>query len=166
MAMRNEPILDVPIPGMGMTETLGSRPWENPPQYSTVDEAIDYYLTRMASEEFSTQLLDVLEMGVPVTTLANTIQLSSVMEGVHSVDVGILVMPVLMEMMMLIADSAKIKYSSGLDNPNKLKTRDSLLAKLKEGLKKKTSEDNKKTEDSVLEEPSPDEPKGLMARRV
>ena len=29
--------LDYPIPGQGMTAEVGSRPWQNPPQYTTVE---------------------------------------------------------------------------------------------------------------------------------
>ena len=39
-----------------------------------------------------------MEMGVPLTVLANTIQLASVMEGVHTVDVGILIIPIIVEL--------------------------------------------------------------------
>ena len=88
----------------------------------------------MSSEEFMTQLADTLEMGVPVTTLANVIQMSNAMNGVHNLDVGIMVLPIIMEMIMLIGDSAGIKYTTGLDNPNKIKssnpTRESLLSKV------------------------------------
>ena len=107
--MDEEVMLDGPIPGQSLTAELGARPWQQPSQYSTVEEAIDYYVTRMESEEVTTQLLDVLEMGVPVTTVANAIQSSSVMEGKHTVDVGMIVLPVLIEFISLIADTANIK---------------------------------------------------------
>ena len=91
MTELNQPLLDGPIAGQSLTAEINGRPWLNPPQgLNTVDEAIEYYLDRMSTEEFTDQLVDVLEMGVPVTTLANTIQLGSVMDGVHSVDVGML----------------------------------------------------------------------------
>ena len=45
-----EPKLDAPIPGMSLTHELGARPWQQPAQYTTIDEVIDYYVTRMASE--------------------------------------------------------------------------------------------------------------------
>ena len=54
-------------------------------------------------------------MGIPVTTVANTMQLGSVMEGKHSVDVGMLILPVLVELIMLIGDTAGVKYTSGLE---------------------------------------------------
>ena len=88
-------MFDAPIPGMSLTHELGARPWQSPAQYPTVDKAIEYYLERMSTDEFMDQIADVLEMNVPVTTLANTIQLAGVMDGKHSVDVGMLVMPLL-----------------------------------------------------------------------
>ena len=93
----NEPLHDAPIPGMSLTAELGGRPWQSPAQYTTVDEAVSYYLEKIATDEFSQQLKDILEIGIPITTLANTIQLAGVMDGKHSVDVGMLVMPVIME---------------------------------------------------------------------
>lgn len=166
MPTRNEPLFDAPIPGMSLTHELGARPWQNPPQYTTVDEAIEYYLARMSTEEFNDQLIDIMEMGVPLTSLANMIQMSSVMDGKHSVDVGMLVMPVLIEMMMLIGDSAGIEYDSGLEDPNKVQTRPSLIAKLKKKLqdeKGKPSEEPEEVEPE--EEIMQEETKGLMARR-
>ena len=131
MTELNQPLLDGPIAGQSLTAEINGRPWLNPPQYTTVDETIEYYLDRMSSEEFTDQLVDVLEMGVPVTTLANTIQLGSVMDGVHSVDVGMLVMPFIMEMIMLVGESSDVKYDSGMENPNKGQTRDTMLNKVR-----------------------------------
>lgn len=116
-----EPVLDAPIPGMALTAELGARPWQNPPQYNTVEEALDYYIPRLSSDEVAEQLLDVLEMGVPVTTIANTMQTGGVMEGKHSVDVGMLILPVLIELIMFIGDTAEIEYESGLEKPDNIR---------------------------------------------
>jgi len=173
MTELNQPLLDGPIAGQSLTAEINGRPWLNPPQYTTVDETIEYYLDRMSSEEFTDQLVDVLEMGVPVTTLANTIQLGSVMDGVHSVDVGMLVMPFIMEMIMLVGESSGVEYDSGMENPNKGQTRDTMLNKVrmeleermrqKEGMFIEEDEtvDMEEEEEIVAEE----EPMGLMSRR-
>ena len=121
----------------------------------------------MSLEDFSDQLIDVMEMGVPVTDIANTLQLGGVMEGVHSIDVGILVIPLLIEMMMLIGDSAGVKYDSGLEaNPNKDKMRkskaDKILRKLEQKIDNKEDTVEKET---VEDEPEMNMPTGLMARR-
>lgn len=158
-----EELFDAPIPGMSLTHELGARPWQQPSQFSTVDEAIEYYMSSMTSEEFMEQLIDVLEMGVPVTTIANSMQLSSVMEGRHTVDVGMLVVPLLMELIMMLGDSAGIEYETGLQDPNKKRLRNSQLAKFAVRYKK-TLEDTDLEE--MIEESEGEEPKGLMSRRT
>lgn len=158
-----EEIFDAPIPGMSLTHELGARPWQQPSQFSTVDEAIEYYMVSMTSEEFMEQLIDVLEMGVPVTSIANSMQLSSVMEGKHTVDVGMLVVPLLIELIMMLGDSAGIEYETGLQNPNKNKARDSQLAKY--AMKYKKTLDEVDTKEMVAEKTEDEQPTGLMARR-
>ena len=163
----NAPLLDGPIPGQNLTAELGSRPWQTPPQFTTVEEALDYYIPRLQADEVTEQLLDVLEMGVPVTTVANTMQLASVMEGKHSVDVGMLVLPVLIEMIMLIADTAGIEYETGLQK-DRTKVRGSLVSK---ALNRLQSEDGMEEEqplemEEAQEEIMPEVTGGLMSRRA
>jgi len=158
-----EEFFDAPIPGMSLTHELGARPWQQPPQLATVDEAIEYYMSSMTSEEFMEQLIDVLEMGVPVTSIANSMQLSSVMEGKHTVDVGMLVVPLLMELIMMLGDSAGIEYETGLQNPDRNKARDSQLAKY--AMEYQRTLDEVDTKEMVAEETEDEQPTGLMARR-
>ena len=164
--MNQEPLFDAPIPGMSLTHELGARPWQSPAQFPTVDEAIEYYMSRMATDEFADKLVELMETGLPLTTIANSIQLANVMEGRHSIDVGMLVMPLLIEMMMLIGDAAEVKYEPGMaDEPSDI-TNDAMLTnvrrKLKEQMSKKDDEVEKNNEDDEVEE----EPRGLMARRA
>ena len=164
MELSNQPSFDAPIPGQSLTMELGARPWQNASRFTTVDDTIDYYMERMSSEEFMVQLAEVLEAGVPVTSIANSIQLSSVMEGVHTVDVGMLVLPMIMEMLMMIGDSAGVTYDKGLENPNKPIIRDSTIAKAVAEYEAKIEDKDvvEETEDKEVED---EEPTGLMARR-
>ena len=162
---QNELTFDAPIPGMGMTHELGGRPWQTPPQHNTVEEALDFYIPRLTSEDFIDQLLDVIEMGVPLTTIANSLQLSSVMQGKHSVDVGILVLPVLVELLSYIAESPNVKFVSGLDKEKKIKDSTVDLAASKvDNIKENIEEaiDERLTNIAEEEEPS----SGLMSRRA
>jgi hypothetical protein len=166
MAFREEPLFDVPIPGQGLTAELGSRPWQNPPQLSTVDEVIEYYTDRLTEESAIDQIVDILEMGVPIANVANALQLGAVMDGVHSVDVGILVLPVIIELMMYIGDSADIEYETGLKKSTEDGVSDAKIAKAAHNLKKKMAE--KGSEPEKVEEPETieeEEPTGLMSRR-
>jgi len=167
MLEKTQPMLDTAIPGQSLTAELGSRPWTNPPQYNTVEEALDYYIPRLQSEEVSNQLLDVLEMGIPVTTIANTMQLGAVMEGKHTVDVGMLVLPVLVELIMLIGDTAKVKYTSGLEKDTEMTGTTVSLAlerfKQEQGREEDMSDD---VDTPVMEEmkEAADKRVGLMSR--
>jgi len=163
MAIESAPSFDAPIPGMSLTHALGDRPWQSPAQYSTVDEAIQYYMDRMTTDDFMDQLMDVLELGISVSDIANIIQTSSVMEGIHSVDVGVLVSPVIMEMIMFIADSAGVKYETGLDEPEEKPVSKAKIAKILNELETELEDkEEEQVTETIVEE---EEPKGLMARR-
>ena len=165
MAMQETPTFDAPIPGESLTHELGARPWQSPPQYATVEDALDFYIPRFANVEVVKQLLDVLNMGVPVTTLANTIQLGNVMEGRHSIDVGMLVLPVLMELIMFIAESEGVEYTSGLEQEKKLRSTlvESALIQLEEQTEEQDETETTDEPEEVEEEPVV-ERKGLMGR--
>jgi hypothetical protein len=169
-----EPSFNAPIAGQGMTAELGGRPWQSPPQYTTVEEAIQFYIPRMNDEEFTDSLVEALDLGVPISTIANGLQLSNVMDGKHSADVGILIMPVLMELMMLLADTTGVEYKSGLEEkPKKNKMIGKAIRQLKVEENKEPIVDLEMAQPMVTEtteEPQEDmmeeEPKGLMARRA
>ena len=161
---KQQPKFDAPIAGMSLTGELGAFPWQTPPEYATVEEAMEFYLPRLNSEEVTQKLISVMEMGVPLTVIANTMQLHSVMQGLHTVDVGILVLPVLIEMLMLIGDSADIDYNSGIQEDSKMASKTAsaraVMAKYKN---KKEDKSNDEPEKSVDVEDT--KPTGLMARR-
>ena len=108
-------------------------------------------------------------MRVPITTLANTIQLSSVMQGLHSIDVGMLVLPVIMETIKLVADSADIEYNTGLDADDSVKIGsntsdiDVTIGKLSDLVDDDEDELPMDTQETATEEEEPQ--MGLMARR-
>ena len=159
------PSFDRPTPGMSLTAELGNRPWQQPPQYSTVEEALQWYIPRLTNPEMLDQLIDVMESGLPLTAIANAMQTGGVMEGKHSLDVGILIMPVLIETMAYLAEEAGIEYDEGSNvetNPDIID--ESTMAIVKQKVKAKMGEPVK--EKPVMKEPEPEEKPtgGLMAR--
>ena len=160
---------DAPIPGQSFTSELGNRPWEKPPQYTTIEDAIDFYMQRINEEDFKQPLLDVIELGMPLTSIANALQLSSVMEGKHTIDIGILVLPVIVELMSLMAENEGVKYTTGVEKKTSkdYSNTEIALAVKKAGDKVK---DQKINEDTMTDESEPvveeEQPTGLMARRM
>lgn len=161
------PSFDRPIPGQSLTAELGSRPWQQPPQYTTVEEALEYYVPRLVNPELLPQLLDVMETGIPLTTIANAMQVAGVMEGKHSIDVGILIMPVLIETMAYLAEEAEVVYEAGSNKTTNMDTpNDSRVALAISKVKEEMGEESDVKEPEV-EEDTPEEINsgGLMARR-
>lgn len=158
--------LDAPIPGQSLTAPLGERPWQNPPRFSTAEEALQFYVPRLTEEKMAGKLLDMLEMGVPIDTVVDTVQLNGVMEGVHSVDVGIVVSPILTELIDRMAKDAGVKYTRDGTETDREIPDDSVIAAAK--LKMQSQKGMPVEEQPVTaEEPVQEEekPKGLMARR-
>lgn len=167
MPIREELPLEAPIAGMALTHEVGARPWQNPPQQSSVQEAIAHYIERMQDESLTEQIVNILQSDVPVTTLANTIQLAGVMEGRHSIDVGVLILPVIMEMIMLIADAEGIKYQTGMERDIEAEVKDSRILAGISKAREELSEDREETDEQIIEteEELAEMPRGLMGRR-
>lgn len=171
-------LVDGPIAGMGLTHELGGRPWQKPPQYNTVEESLQYYIPRFADPKVVDQLLDVMELGIPLTTIADAMQSSAVMEGIHTVDVGLLAMPVLVEMMAYIGDESGVEYDLGLEQRiDDDEISDTKIALAMKRLREKLPEKLEESEKNVVPEPEPEmapeqeeqpapELGGLMARRA
>jgi len=165
MAEVNEVSFDAPIPGQSLTHEVGARPWQQPPQYSTVEEALDWYLSRFEQRDTTEELLNVIEMGIPLTVIANSLQLGAVLQGVHSIDVGVLVTPILIEMMAYVAEQNDIEYKIGTEEEEDPKPSESLISVAIQELEKRgITEENEETVEGVEEEIE-EEPKGFMARR-
>jgi hypothetical protein len=165
--------LDAPIPGMSMTHELGARPWQQPPKAKTVAEAMETYLPAFQDEEVVPQMINVLESGIPVATIAEATMLGGVMEGRHTIDVGILILPFLMEMIAYVGDLAEVEYTMGNSkipskNAGMEPPTDSEIAVAKKRLgqvQQEMDDEFLMEEEMVVEEEVPEEPKGLMARR-
>jgi len=161
---RKEPVFDLPVPGMGMTHELGSRPWQQPAQYTTIDDVAQLYVAQMQDESFMEQALNLLETKMPVTMIANAMQTTNVMNGVHNIDLGILALPIIMEMVMLIADSEGIEYVIGTERNIESELQNSSI----EVATEKATGEAPITEPDMMEEEEQEEtiPTSLMARRV
>lgn len=174
---KKEPMITAPVPGMGMTHEVGARPWQQPAQYKSVDEVAKFYIGQMQGDSFAEQTVNLLETKMPVTMIANAMQTTNVMNGVHSIDIGIMTLPIIMEMIMLVGDSAGINYVTGIERNLDEEVQDSAMAaaisKVKdfsispqeetEDIDEPITEDDMSMEDNMEQ---PEMTKGLMTRRV
>jgi hypothetical protein len=111
---------------MSLTKEPGNAPWEQPPLYNTVEESLAFYLEKFNDEETLDELMFTLEVGYPVDAMVDFLTSHSVMEGYHSVDVKMILSPVLHEYIMSLADAAGVKYTEelGLTKEERMAERD------------------------------------------
>jgi len=175
MTIQNEPLLDAPIPGQSLTAELGGRPWQQPSEMNTLEDAIDYYIPRLGDPSQINNTLRIIDSGAPLTTIAEILTISGTMEGKHNVDVAVLVNPVIVEFLKGLGDMAGIKYTMDSDDDytdkevNELDVIDVENSLIKEEVDSLMDEvmdtEDSKEEPVEIEEQQEDEPKGLMARR-
>ena len=72
MAEVEQVSLSRPVPGQSLTHEVRARPWQNPPQFNTVEESMDWYLERFNNPDLVQELLAIMESGVPISTIANS----------------------------------------------------------------------------------------------
>jgi hypothetical protein len=97
-------------PGISWTAEPKSRPWSTPPKFVTVNDVAQGYVTNLSSASMINSTLDAIETGVPLAALANGMMLSGVASGIHTIDTGILVVPVIIEMLKTTAELHGVKY--------------------------------------------------------
>jgi len=167
-------LFDAPIAGQSLTAELGARPWQQAPQYGTVEEAFEYYATKLIDPAINDSLFDTLEMGTPVAPVAEILVQSGAMEGKHSIDVSILILPVIMELIAYVADEAGIEYDMGtnvtIDQDVIPESKIALVvAQMKKKMPQEEQDAVEEEEPMVEPEAVPEEnpqPSGLMARRM
>jgi len=160
-------LFDAPIPGSALTDEIGSRPWQQPAKYSNVEDALEHYADKITDPSINESLLDAIEMGTPITSIAEILVQGSAMEGLHTIDVSILLLPVIMELLAYVADEAEIEYNMGLQGSiNQDVISESKIALAMKKLKKKMpeSEDNEPMETPEVQPEESPQPTGLMAR--
>lgn len=80
------------------------------PEIASVEEALKYYMQRLSNEEVIDDFMVAVESGIAIVPMVETLYLSNVMRGVHSLDVGLLVAPALTEYFAAVARSYDIDY--------------------------------------------------------
>ena len=165
MANLPEVMIDAPIAGQSLTAELGNRPWQKPPQYTTVEEALDFYIPRLTDVETQDDLMNVIELGIPLTTIADALQSGGTMDGKHTIDVGILIIPVLIETLAYLAEEQGVEYVTGTEKEVSDVPSSSAVALAIKKIKEKSDEPQEIEEPEV--ELEPEEPSGgLMSRRT
>ena len=163
MAEVEQVSLSRPVPGQSLTHEVRARPWQNPPQFNTVEESMDWYLERFDNPELVDEMLSIIENKVPLSVIENSMQLGAVLQGVHSIDVGVLITPIIIEILRTLAEKTDTDYVIGDEPEDTDRPSDAVIESAVNKIKSMPIED--KVEEEEIEEDD-EEPMGLMARRA
>ena len=103
-------MFNAPVPGESLTDEPRNYPWENPPELATVNETLDFYMDKLTQPDVIDNLLLMLESKMPVDSIAKSLTMTGVMQGKHSLDVQLLVLPPIHKYLTMIGKKANIKY--------------------------------------------------------
>jgi len=112
-------VFSAPIPGQSLTDTPKNYPWERPAEITDPREAIKFHIDGINRPEALDNIIEMLQLGVPVNALSKTALTTAQMEGIHSVDVSLIIGDVIKEELISIAEEAGIDYVTG-DEPSKI----------------------------------------------
>jgi hypothetical protein len=132
--------------GISWTAPAKGRPWSTPPKFVKVSDVAQGYIDNLSSSGMMNSILDVIDTEVPLAAMAEAIMLSSVNKGIHTIDAGILVMPVIIEMLKTVAELHGAKYTVF---PDELVEGDNIPERVARAAIKKASEEPAKTEEVV-----------------
>ena len=187
-------VFSAPIPGQSLTDTPKNYPWERPAEITDPREAIKFHIDGINRPEALDNIIEMLQIGIPVNALSKTALTTAQMEGIHSVDVSLIIGDVIKEELISIAEEAGIDYVTG-DEPSKIDIKEKEEQEILTLLRKKIDEademdagvemmqqtadmmtDEEEPQDEDIEaeaepmlmmqeeETMPQEPRGLMAK--
>lgn len=166
-------VFNAPIPGQSLTSEPKNLPFERPPQTSNPVEALDMHIDNITDAGALKDAFYFLEAGLPLNGLVEGILRSAVMAGRHSIDVSLVIAPVLHEYIRGLALDADVEFKEfededepdGIEYSRDVDRANQMLKKIREeeGMPEPTTQEPEELEESVEEVSMP--PQGLMARR-
>ena len=104
-------LIQGPIPGQSLTDLPKNAPWEKPSEIAEVGDVVKHYVERLADDDIMDDLTVVFKLGGDLKTVTEAIMMTGSMNGVHTVEAGMLAGPI-------VAKFIKIAMESyGIDAP-------------------------------------------------
>jgi len=182
--MLNRPF-DGPIPGESLTREPKKFAWERPPEFVDPEDALMFYIDKIMEPKVMRRMMDALELGMSIKGLTEGLLRVGVSEGLHTIDVSLLVAPAIHEANKGMANDFGVEYDEGFEDPErdaeeermvkslKIKARNKKMMKEERGKQKRKlflgEQDDSFTEEFLEEideeqEAPMQKPRGLMAK--
>ena len=170
-------MFNAPIPGESLTREPKNAPYERPPEINDPEDALIYHIDRMTDERRMKAAMLLLENGLDIRTITEGTLRKAVLDGIHSIDVSLIIAPAVHEYIRTTADMAGVEYTEGFEEDTSELDYQINKTRARKALQKIKAEPNKPIdspvekpimdleEPMVVEEEMTSKPKGLMARR-
>lgn len=147
-----------PIPGMSLTKEPKNSNWETPPKFNTKEEVLGFYLDKLMDKETLEDTIFLLKRKFPIETFVDSFTSYGVMEGYHTIDLKVLVSPVLHEHIKALSEALKIKYvefAGPSDKQKKAqKEKERALILIQAAMEDEDEDDEEEVEDAPVENPA------------
>lgn len=109
-------IFDRTPAGFSLTQEPKGAPFENPPEIVDPEEAAKFHLDNMNNANAFEDIAHFLDSGLDIPTLVQGILRSAVFQGVHSIDVSLIIAPILHEFIKDVAEATGTDYDEGISD--------------------------------------------------
>ena len=142
------------IPGQSLTDEPKNFAWERPPEIVDPNKAIAYHMDYLNNPEVIESTLFVLASGLPVKNFVDVLLTNAVGNGMHSIDVSLIIKPVIQEAVTLTAKEADIEFQEEFDNSKATEKskRDREEALILSRLKRALEDDEDQGDESLIED--------------
>lgn len=107
---------DGPIPGENYTSDTKNYPWHRPPEFTDLDDAIDYTIAKFTKKDNAFGLITMLEMGMSIAVITRTYVISGIGQGRWTPDFAVLLSGPVARIIQLMAKSYDVEADLGIDD--------------------------------------------------
>jgi len=104
-----------PIPGENYTSDTKNYPWRQPPEFTDLEDCLDYLSRRVTQFKVANGVLSMAEMGIPLYKISSMILTLGVGEGKWTVDFTLLLAGPLTRMIELMCIGFDVEYDLGIE---------------------------------------------------
>lgn len=107
--------MDAPIPGANFLSDTKNYPWHRPPKVSDYDDGVQLVARRILNKERAGKLLTLMEVGMPISAICNTLIMVGISKGDFTPDFGIILAGPMAHLLKMLAEEFEIDYEMGIE---------------------------------------------------
>ena len=108
--------MDGPLPGENMLAERRNYPWHRPPEFTSLNEALDHMFEGLKQKRVASAVYQLLELRFPISFIAQSLLFNGVARGKWTLDMALLMAGPLAHMLVIIARELDIEFELGVNN--------------------------------------------------